>query len=51
MIHKIKLFLYYHSFHVLFKKYWNKRFKEQLVELIGDILEDLDKDPDWKGLF
>lgn len=50
MLHKIKIFLYRHSLHILFKKYRNKWFDEQLRELIKDTLEEMPKDF-WKKLW
>lgn len=41
IMHRIKLFLYYHSFRVLFKKYRAKWFDNQLQELITESLEDM----------
>lgn len=41
MIHWVKMFLYYHSFRILFKKYRDKWFNDQLWGLIIDTLKDL----------
>ena len=43
MIHRIKLFLYYSSRGILFKKYRNKWFDKQLKELIQMTLKNLQK--------
>ena len=41
MKHKVKIFLYYHSFYILFKKYRNQWFNNQLQELIIETLKDM----------